>query len=135
MKKILIFSLCIITLFSFFTFGVEAANCDYNNGSLVSELENCLGWSDLVDSGDGIIESWVKQKIKYWTSTLWNLLGLLAVWAVVYGGLLMTLSGGEDEKIKKWKDVVKWALIGFLWVVMTSAVIRVVIEFVFDVAA
>jgi hypothetical protein len=36
-----------------------------------------------------------------WTTNIATLLGLLAIGAIVYGGLLMTLSVGEDEKVKK----------------------------------
>ena len=105
------------------------------NGNIWSSLDGCLNGSDLVDaSGNTLIEGNVKIQIKEWTTALATLLSLLAVGAIVYGGLLMTLSWGEDERIKKWKDVVKWALLGFLAVVMTWAIIRLIIEFVFEVA-
>jgi len=53
----------------------------------------------------------VKVQVVSWTNALAAFLGLLAVGAIVYGGLLMTLSGGEDEKIKKGKDIIKWSLL------------------------
>ncbi len=133
MKKILLLLVVFIT--SLLVFSPEIfAECKYNGGSLTQELWNCLDDADLVQAWDGIIEYGVKQKIKSWTTALAGLLWLLAVGAIVYGGLLMTLSWGEDEKIKKGKDVVKWSILGFLAVVMIGSVIRIVVEVVFDIA-
>lgn len=73
-------------------FAFEAsANCDYG-GNILTSLDNCLSDSDLVHPGDGKIESGIKNQIVYWTTQLASLLGLLAVGAIVYGGLLMTIS-------------------------------------------
>jgi len=111
-----------------------AADCDFNYGSIGSELSNCLNDSDLVNPGDGYIESGVKQKLLAWTTALWGLLGLLAVGAIVYGAFLMTVSGGDDERIKKWKDIVKWSLIWFFALIAAGSILRLVTEVIFAVA-
>ncbi len=115
--------------------GGWAGGCSYGGGSIASELDGCLNGSNLVNPGDGLIESGIKQKIVYWTSQISGLLGLLAVGAIVYGGLMMTISWGDDEKIKKWKDIVKWALIGFLALIAASGIVRVIVEVMFSVAS
>ena len=88
----------------------------------------------MVNPGDGLIESGLKNKIVYWTTQLASLLWLLAVWAIVYGGLMMTISWGEDEKIKKWKDIVKWAMIWFFALIVSGGVVRLIVEVMFSVA-
>jgi len=109
--------------------------CDYNGGDIWYELDGCLWNSTLVSPWDGLIESWVKNKIVYWTNQLAMLLGLLAVWAIVYWALMMTISVWEDEKIKKWKDIVKWAMLWFLGLLVAWWLVRVVIEIMFSVAS
>lgn len=134
MKKI-IFLLCIILGFLFYTDAVWAA-CDYSGWSIAGSLDGCLSWSDLVDAGGDIrIETGVKNQIIDWTNALAKLFWLLAVGAIVYGGLMMTISWGQDEKIKKWKDIVKWSLLGFLAIVLTGSIIRLIIELVFDITS
>jgi len=136
MKKLLSYFIafvCIIALL----FSVQGAfgNCEYSEAwSINSNLDNCLSWSDLVDPGDWLIESGIKSKLIYWTNQLWGFLGLLAVGAIVYGGLMMTLSWGEDERIKKGKDIVKWAMLWFLGLIVASWIVRVIVEVMFSVA-
>ena len=135
MKKYTSIILVSISLFIFFILGdVSSAACDYNGGSISAELDSCLNGSDLVNPGDGLIESGLKNKIVYWTTQLASLLWLLAVWAIVYGGLMMTISWGEDEKIKKWKDIVKWAMIWFFALIVSGGVVRLIVEVMFSVA-
>lgn len=134
-KKILILALLSSIIPLLFTFPVIAANCDWN-WSVGSSLDGCLSDSNLVSaSGPTLIEGSVKYQIIRWTTALWGVLGLLAVGAIVYGALLMTLSGGEDERIKKWKDVVKWSMVWFLWIVIAGGLVRIVIELIFSFTA
>lgn len=133
MKKILVF---LLISFSFlFLSPLSSASCNYY-GDVASSLDGCLDDSSLVDgSGDMSLETGVKYTIARWTYTLGGFLGLLAVGSMVYGGLLMTLSAGEDEKVKKGKDIVKWSILWFFAVLITSGLIRIVVELVFDVAS
>lgn len=94
-----------------------------------------MKWTDLVDTGwDMKIESGLKVKVTRWTNNIATLLWLLAIGWIVYGWFLMTLSAWEDEKIKKWKEVVKWSLIGFLALVSASSLVRIVVEFIFSLS-
>ena len=134
MKKIYIQTFIIISFLFLLPDFVWATNCDYWGGSIASELEGCLSGTDLVNPGDGLIESWVKNKLLAWTSAIWGFLGLLAVWAIVYGAFMMTVSLWDDERIKKGKDIVKWSLIGFLALISAGSILRLVTELIFSVA-
>lgn len=133
-----IVSVCIFFLSFFSVFADDPCKYNVDTNTPVSiwdALDDCLDQdSSLVNSSGDIQIEWKgKEFIAGWTTALAQLLGLLAVGAIVYGGLLMTLSGWDDEKIKKWKDVVKWAIIWFLWVVTAGALVRILIEFIFAI--
>lgn len=136
MKKNIVTFILTIFLVSFFFSQVSFAIECWFNGNIASSLDGCLDDTNLVDaSGPTLIEGNVKYQIISWTNALASFFWLLAVWAIVYGGLLMTLAGWEDEKVKKGKDVVKWSLLWFLWIVVAGALVRVVIELMFSFTA
>lgn len=135
MKKLLsFFCICLSIFLVCSYFNVSYADCEYTWWSLGSELDNCLRGSDLVDPGNGLVEWSIKDKIVFWTGQLASLLWLLAVGSIVYGALLMTISWWDDEKIKKWKDVVKWSMLWFLALLVSGWLVRIVIEVIFSVA-
>jgi len=111
------------------------AECEYLGGSVTDSLSGCLGDTDLVNPGDGLIEGSIKQQFVTWTNSIASALALFAVWAIVYGWLMMTISIWEEEKIKKWKDIVKWAAIWFLAAISAWAIVRLVVEVIFSVAS
>ena len=138
MKKIFLLVcvlLCVsVSIISVHALSFSSKPCQYN-GSIEGSLDGCLQWSNLVDaSGPTLLEGNVKVQVVSWTNALAAFLGLLAVGAIVYGGLLMTLSGGEDEKIKKGKDIIKWSLLWFLALIVAGAVVRIVVEVMFSFA-
>lgn len=133
MKKIIIYLCSLVVLLSFFQFQTIYADCEYSEGSISENLRGCLSDSSLVNPGDGLIEWGVKNKVVEWTNSLAWFLWLLAVGAIVYWAWLMTLSIGDDEKIKKGKDVIKWAMLWFLWLLLAWGLVRIVIELMFSV--
>lgn len=135
MKKIIQLLCFLCLVMSMWSQQISYADCEYNEGSSIGQnLDSCLSDSNLVNPGDGLIEWGVKNQIVTWTTNLAQLLGLLAVWAIVYGAGMMTLSAGDDEKIKKWKDVIKWAMLWFLWLLLAGWLVRIVIEIMFSLA-
>ncbi len=136
MKKIITVLCFLLVSLSLFQTQIVSADCEYNEDWSVSQnLDNCLADSALVNPWDGLIEWGVKNKIIYWTWQLATVLSLISIGAVVYGAGLMTVSMWDDEKIKKWKDVIKWAILWFLWLLVAGALVRIVIELMFSVAS
>lgn len=135
MKKIITFFCFIVSVFWYIHLHNVSADCVYNEAwSIGQNLDNCLSDSALVNPWDGLIEWGVKNKVVYWTNQLATFLSLIAVGAIVYGAWLMTVSVGDEEKVKKWKDVIKWAMLWFLWLLLAGALVRIVIEIMFSVA-
>ena len=129
-----IVSICVLCFISFHQ-AIATANCNWSEGEdIASQFDNCLNNSQLIDaSGEMKVTGGFRDKVVQWTTNIATLLWLLAIGSIVYGWLLMTLAGWEDEKIKKWKDIVKWSLIWFIALISASAIIRVVIEFIFAI--
>ena len=134
MKKILITLFLIITLI--LPIWVYSAWCNIwadDVTNIWDSLDSCLSDSKLVNWQDGSIENWLSAKINSWVKNIWMVLWILAVWSIVYGSLLMTLSAWEDEKIKKAKDVIKWWIIGFIWLISASGIILLVVNIMYSI--
>lgn len=139
MKKILLSSLlwaflCVIYISGWLQ--VIYASCSWSEWWSVGwQFDNCLSWTQLVNSRGDMSLTWgFKTQVTKWTTNVATLLWLLAIGAIVYGWLLMTLSAWEEEKVKKWKDIVKWSLLWFLALILAWALVRIVIEFIFAVS-
>ena len=135
-KKILIFlSLVLFVTFSVTTF---AWNCKYIKGSDVAwNLATCLWDSKVLDPWSAEItdkwNQWLKYQINEWITKIATILSILAVGSIVYWSFLMVVSAWEDEKIKKWKEVIKWSSIWLLWVVLASSLITIIVNLMYSV--
>jgi hypothetical protein len=134
MKRVFIILVLCVTYFGWVS-TYAATDCVYDDTgvSISDNLDKCLKWSSLVKGDDAAVESWFRENINTWTGALATFLWIFAVWSIVYGGLLMTLSTWDDEKIKKAKDVVKWWMIGFVCVIWASALILLVVNIMFSI--
>ncbi len=109
------------------------AKCEFSDvWSVTWMVEGCMNDTTVVAvKWTWLVEDGFKTKISSWTNNIALFLALLSVGSVIYGGLMMTLSAWEDEKIKKAKDIVKWSLIGFLWVVLATTIVTLVINVIY----
>ena len=132
MIKKIVYSIVFLSLFLFQFHSLNAA-CNYLPWSDVTALvEWCMNDTSVVAvDWDGDISWGFKDKINNWTNNIALFLGLLSVGSIVYWGLMMTLSVWEDEKIKKAKDIVKWSLVWFLWVVLATTIVTLVINIIY----
>jgi hypothetical protein len=119
MKKILLILLCLLVIWD------TSFAIDY-------DIDSYLQWSKLVNPmWDATVEGNFKAIILKWVINIWGFLGLIAVWAIAFGSLKMALSAWEEEKLKKAKEIIKWAIFGFLWVVLASSIVTIIIEFMY----
>lgn len=63
------------------------------------------------------------------TTWLLGLVGFLAMLALVVGGIRMITAFGNEQGVEKAKEIIKWAVIGLVVVVLSYAVIRIVSGF------
>lgn len=134
-KKLLIIVLVFIGIFLIPSISYAECPNDINAEFEVWQaLDDCLKWSKLVNWANADINAWwgVANKIKIWVDNIALYLWIFAVWSIVYWWLMMTLSAWEDEKIKKAKDIVKWGIIWFLWLISASAIISLVVKIMYS---
>ena len=138
-KIILILSLILI---SFSSFDLTFSACNYDtswdgkNQNVMNALKNCIeDWKmQLVDPWENVeVDDWFKVKITEWTTKIATFLALWAIFSIVFGSLKMVLSWWEEEKIKKAKDIIKWWMLGLLWVVSAGFLISVVVKLVYSI--
>ncbi len=133
MKKIILWLLFIFSIFFIYLSPVSAIA--YNSGITISKnLNLALKWTQLVPWDNVKINSWFKDSILKWVENLSIFLSIMAVGSIVYWAFMLTISAWEDERIKKWKDIVKWWMIWFLAIISAGWLIAVVINFVYTVA-
>ena len=130
-KKII---LLIILFFSFIWTNIALENCDYNaDWWLVKTLTDCIDesnfkWVVPEDNLDLSNWNWVSILISKWVKNIATILFVIAVWALVYASYLLVLSGREDEKVKKWKDIIKWTIIWFVWLLTAWLIVMLVVK-------
>lgn len=126
MKKILLAS---ILLFYLFSFDLSYSNCTPPNWDfdITWALENCLSNSDLVEWAADL-EYWFSWTLKEWINNISVFLWIWAVLWIVYGSFMLTISTWEDEKVNKAKWIIKWSIIGFIWLIMSFFIINLIIR-------
>jgi heme/copper-type cytochrome/quinol oxidase subunit 2 len=78
--------------------------------------------------------SWTNELINSLIQWLWVILAIWAIAMLVYSWFLMTISAGDDEKVKKWKELFKWTIIWFIALVSAWWLVSLLISFIFDFA-
>lgn len=136
-----------VFLFSSIFFSVEvwAADCKFPDDwivpSVISLTDGCLEQdgnaytSKLVDSTDptNASLSWKgRERIKQFVDRLIAFGMLLAIGWLVIGGGYMASSVGNDQKVKKGKDAVKWSVIGMIVLIFSYPLMNAVINFAYQ---
>jgi len=100
---------------------------------------NAAGTGDVetgdVEKGKLVIGGNVlKDRVNWWISVIATICALWAVWALVYAGMLMQFSGGDEEKINKGKEVIKVTLTGTVLITVSGWIVYLVITMIFAIA-
>ncbi len=136
MKNFFLSILSILAISVSFYGWLFAAWCDFDptaSSSAKKALEECLNGTSVVPVDNVDLATGFQTVIVWWVNNIAILLGILAVWSIVFGSLLLTLSTWEDEKIKKAKDVIKWWILGFLGVVTASTIVTIVVKIMYSI--
>nr|MDD3720144.1 hypothetical protein [Candidatus Gracilibacteria bacterium] len=103
-------------------------------GQDLTSLEGCLSDSNVVQTGSGgnlKVSGGFKIVILNFIKNVGTILALAAIGFIAYGSMVLVSSGGNDEKIKKGKNIIKWALIGFTGLVAASGIIAIIINLIY----
>lgn len=59
------------------------------------------------------------------------LVGTVSVIVFVYAGVMLVISQGNEEELKKFKEMITWSLIGLVFIVASYAIVTGVMTLVF----
>jgi hypothetical protein len=135
LKKInlLIFSILLI-FFSLIWTNIALENCDYNaewwiTQSLTKCIEDWNFWWVIPEWNSDLWKwDWVSNLITKWVENISKILFVIAIWALIYASYLLVLSGWEEEKIKKAKDIIKWTLLWFIWLISAWLIVMLIVK-------
>ncbi|MDD2566257.1 MAG: hypothetical protein PHY51_05490 [Candidatus Gracilibacteria bacterium] len=153
MKKVIILLIVLISSLNIGTiFASTGSSCGTDtNGELTDMLNGCqpdnvLGSANktsvykskrisVTKSSNGGYEiKDFKAKLLFITTNLVILASILAIGGIVYAGVLFTTAYGDDGKIKKAKDAIKWSLIGFLVAIISQQLINAIINLIYGIS-
>lgn len=100
---------------------------DWTDDLTSDDIDACVTPSGVLATSNMEVAIWFKEKIQSWITTISWILWLLAVWSIAFGWFMLVVSTGEEDKLKKWKDIIKWSIIWFLWVISAGVLIRIII--------
>ncbi len=95
---------------------VKKDACTHNGGTVVTGPHG--GYQDCTNVKNGFTQTITKI-----VSILLFIIGIIAVVAMVIGGVMYATSGGNSEQIKKAKDTILYAIIGIIVAVMAYAIV------------
>lgn len=130
-RRIILLAFLIIS-FIVFTDVLNAWNCKTTDVQDIKwSLETCLKWSTVIQSDDLTVSGWFKTIIINFIKNISIILALAAIWFIAYGSMFLVASWWNDEKIKKWKNIIMWSLIWFAWLVSASWLIAIIVNLIY----
>lgn len=133
-KKIITMLILFLSFFSLNTYFWNA-ECVFKDGeefSLIENLKDCkpksLAWEDWVEY---TIEWWFKEKAGDVITLIMSLLWIWAVWAIVFWGFMMVISFWDEAKFDKAKEIIKWWIFGFLWMISAWWLIAIIVNIIY----
>ncbi len=61
-------------------------------------------------------------------NTLFVLMGIVAVFMIIYGGFMMMTSAGDPGKVAKGKSTIIWGVIGLLVSILATTIVNFVLS-------
>ncbi|MFA5917287.1 MAG: hypothetical protein WC850_03595 [Candidatus Gracilibacteria bacterium] len=130
-KKIILFIFIFLSFFLSYNFSYGVGTCNLA-GDIGSSLEGCLGNKDVIQGPSDLrVESGFKDLVIGFIETISIILAILAVGSIAYGSMVIVTSIGNEEKIKKGRNIIQWALVGFLILVSASGIIKLIIYIIY----
>jgi len=118
MKKIIIISLVLFFIFIPLTITL-AQSGNHKTGSDPVPCTDCLENPLSVDSPQALIGKVINSVL--------GVVGSIALLMFVFGGLTWMTSSGNQEKVKKGRDIIVWSAIGLAIIFASYGLVRVLL--------
>lgn len=92
-----------------------------------SSLKWCIGDADVIQKNDLTVPFWFKALIISFVKKISIILAILAVGSIAYWSMVIVTSVWNDEKIKKWRNIIQWSLVWFTVLVSAAWIIKIII--------
>lgn len=117
-------------------YNVSFATCNFDpdRGDTIGwSLGDCISDTTLVDAQDvNIAETGgFNNKIVAWIQNLGIVFSIFAISTIVMWAFGMVASAGDEEKIKKGKEKIKWGIVWFLAIISAGAIVSLVVNIMF----
>lgn len=119
-KNILLGVLAVATMSSAAIMPALAATCP--DGSEKTTIEECLQREPKTD-----LTSTVKKIVDF----IIGLIGIVAVFMVIFGGFQYTTSQGDAGKVKKAKDTILYGIVGLVVALLAFGIVNFVLKSLF----
>ncbi|MFA5184201.1 MAG: pilin [Patescibacteria group bacterium] len=127
MRKILIGLLVIFVFIFNLTAALAQSTVQDNTGGQQTTHDNTDSDSSSLSLTNPLGISSPQALIGRVINSIMGLVGSIALVMFVYGGLTWMTSSGNDEKVKKGREIIIWSAIGLVVVFMSYALTRFVI--------
>ncbi len=99
----------------------------------MASLRGCKPeWSVTTSDDKDYTIAWgVKGRIVNITNQLILLGSILAVWGVVFAAVLYTTALGDAEKVKHAKSSLKFAIVGFVVMLLSFAIVNAIVNLIY----
>lgn len=97
--------------------------------SILKEIGTVIGWTDVSSSSttsSALTLSEIAVKV---LDFLLGISGVLSIIMMVIGGIMYLTSAGDEERIKKGKDIFKFSVLGIIIVLASLVIVRQIAKF------
>ena len=84
----------------------------------------CADYPDAPGCNTSSAEDDFETQVRVAVNVVVGVAGFIAVGFVIYGGILITMSAGDPNKVKRGKDTVMYAVIGMIVAVLAFAIVN-----------
>lgn len=127
--KIIALNIALAAAFLFFIVSATYAQvlCLNGQGPLAPGQQYCSSGGSSVSVPNPINATSVQGLINNVIKTILGIVGALALFMFVYGGMLWMTSGGNSGRIEKGKDTLIWATIGLFIIFASYAILNFIL--------
>lgn len=117
----------VITSFAVYVTLLRSEAGDVLQGSVFSETEGGLT-RPKQPQGTASTRSLLRLIVEF-TNFILPYIVVLAVLALVYGGILFVTAGGQQDKVDQGKKIVFWSAVGLLLAIASYSIVNTIVEF------
>lgn len=81
----------------------------------------------LPNAPSGAVTTSLTTVISNVLNTAMGVVGLIAIVVIVYGGIKLTMSGGEEEQSKAGKNYITYGIIGLVVVILAYSIVKFIV--------